>query len=101
MPFPDLIAPQPVRADPPSQARWLAFAGVLVGGLMGGLTGYGTGDLLSDGGPAAALGGLAGATIGAVGVGIVASLTLRAMNEWREAQHPEAADDQTQGSGSS
>ncbi len=89
MPFDGLTAPVPAIATPPAPARWLAFAGVLVGGLLGGLIGYGIGDILSDSATVAALGALLGGLICAVGVGIVASLTLRAMNEWKVSIHPE------------
>lgn len=93
-PFEGLRAPTPISAAPPAPARWLAFASVLVSGLLGGLIGYGTGDLLAgdseSAGLWAALGGLIGAVGCAVGVGIVAGLTLRAMGEWRAVHHPES-----------
>ncbi len=90
LPFEDLVAPAPLSAAPPEPARWLAFAGVLVGGLLGGLIGYGVADLLSTGSVWPAVGGLIGALIGAAGVGVVSALTLRAMGEWRAVKHPEA-----------
>ncbi len=90
MPFEGLAAPEPIDATPPEPARWLAFAGILLGGLLGGLIGYGVGDLLGRSSVWAATGGLIGGVFGAVGVGIIASLTLRAMNEWNAVQHPEA-----------
>ncbi len=92
MPFEDLRAPAPIPAEPPTAARWLAFASVLVSGLLGGMIGYGTGDLMTSSSLLVAVGGLVGALIGAVGVGVVASLTLRAMNEWYAVQHPEAGE---------
>jgi hypothetical protein len=56
------------------------------------MIGYGTGDLLGDGSSLwTGVGAVAGAAAGAVGVGIVAGLTLRAMSEWRAIEHPEAA----------
>jgi hypothetical protein len=69
---------------PPTGARVLAFVAILVGGICGGLIGYafvelqctGDCDLLAGGA------GLLGAVIGAVGVGIVTVLALRAMGEW-------------------
>lgn len=91
LPFVDLRQPQPIPAPPPGGARWLAFASVLVGGLLGGMIGYGTADLLA-GGIWAAAGALVGGVIGAVGVGVVAGLALRAMNEWSAVHHPEAED---------
>lgn len=70
---------------PPTGARVLAFVAILVGGLCGGLIGYGFADLQCTGDCTTTAGGagLLGAVIGAVGVGIVAVLALRAMAEWR------------------
>ena len=90
LPFHDLQAPQPVTAAPPPTARYLAFGAILVGGLLGGLIGYGTGDLMGRSSGWALLGLLLGALVGAFGVGVVAALTLRAMNEWDATPHPEA-----------
>jgi hypothetical protein len=92
LPFDDLVAPQPLAADPPAPARFLAFGSILVGGLLAGLIGYGVGDLLGGTETWAAAGGLIGGVTGAVGVAVVANLTLRAMNEWRAVEHPEAAE---------
>jgi hypothetical protein len=91
LPFVDLKAPEPVAADPPAAARWLAFGSILIGGLLGAMIGYGTTDLLSGQPLWVGAGLLVGALTGAIGVGIVAGLTLRAMNEWKTASHPEAA----------
>ena len=97
MPFEDLVQPRPSAPTPPESARWAAFAGVLVGGLLGGLIGYGTSDLLSDVDLWIGLGTMFGAAFGAIGVGVMSALTLRAMSEWKATQHPEgpAADAQT------
>lgn len=96
VPFEDLRIPAPTRAAPPLGARVAAFGGILVGGLLGGLIGYGTADLMSAGSAGwAVVGLLVGALAGAIGVGIVAGLTLRAMNEWKATVHPE----DTRGSG--
>lgn len=89
-PFENLQIPRPLDATPPSRARWLAFGSIIVGGLLGGLIGYGTGDLLGESSVWGGVGALIGATFGAAGVGVVATLTLRAMNEWHAVQHPEA-----------
>jgi predicted lipid-binding transport protein (Tim44 family) len=86
----DLEAPVPVDPTPPATARWLAFGSILLGGLLGGLIGYGTADLMADSAMVVAIGGLVGAICGALGVGVVASLTLRAMNEWKSVDHPES-----------
>ncbi len=74
---------------PPLGARILAFVAILIGGLCGGLIGYGFTDLQCDGGCATRAGGFGvlGAVLGAAGVGIVAVLALRAMGEWRTIQH--------------
>lgn len=76
-------------ALPSRGARVLAFVAILVGGLCGGLIGYGFTDLQCEDGCTAAAGGvgLFGAVIGAAGVGVVAILALRAMGEWRTIQH--------------
>jgi hypothetical protein len=87
--FHDLSAPQATDPTPPVGARVLAFGSILLGGLLGALIGYGTADLMAESSVVAALGGLIGAAAGAIGVGVVASLTLRAMNEWHATQHPE------------
>ncbi len=70
---------------PSTGARVLAFVAILVGGLCGGLIGYGFTDLQCTDGCAAAAGGagILGAVLGASGVGVVAVLALRAMGEWR------------------
>lgn len=91
-PFEGIRVPEPINASPPLQARVLALAGVLLGGALGGLIGYGVADLLSGGdGVMAAVGFLVGAIGCAIGVGIIVSLTLRAMNEWNAVKHPDEA----------
>jgi hypothetical protein len=82
--------PNPPESDyaptalPSTGARVLAFVAILVGGLCGGLIGYAFVDLQCTGDCAVLAGaaGLLGAAIGAVGVGVVAVLALRAMGEW-------------------
>jgi hypothetical protein len=78
---------------PSTGARVLAFVAILVGGLCGGLIGYGFTDLQCTGDCTVLAGsaGLLGAVIGAVGVGVVAILALRAMGEW--AARPPSTDD--------
>lgn len=90
LPFQDLVAPQPIDAAPPTVARLLAFLSILIGGALGATVGYGIGDLMGRTSTWAAFGALLGALTGAVGAGVVANLTLRAMNEWRAVEHPEA-----------
>jgi hypothetical protein len=79
-------------ALPSTGARVLAFAAILVAGLCGGLIGYAVIDLQCAGDctATAGLGGLVGAVLFAVGVGIVSVLALRAMGEWRVIQHRES-----------
>ncbi len=89
LPYVNFTAPKPIESAPPTMARWLAFAGILVGGLLGGLIGFGTSDLLGFPRWGSSLVAIAFAIGGAIGVGIVAQLTLRAMNEWNAVQHPE------------
>lgn len=76
-------------ALPSTGARVLAFVAILVGGLCGGLIGYGFADLQCTGDCTVVSGGagLLGAVIGAVGVGVVAVLALRAMGEWAARPH--------------
>lgn len=90
--------PYAPTALPPVAARALAFVAILVGGLCGGLIGWSVTDLqcgpphgkgvevtaerdcaVWDG-----IGGLAGASVGAGGTGVVSVLVLRAMAEWRK-----------------
>jgi predicted lipid-binding transport protein (Tim44 family) len=77
--------PSSGAALPSPLARVLAFVAIAAAGICGGLIGYGITDLQSegDGGTAAAIGGVIGALVAAVGVAIVAVLALRAMSEWR------------------
>jgi len=76
---------------PSTGARMLAFAAILLGGLCGGLIGYGFTDLqcADDCSTLAGGAGLLGAVIGAAGVGVVAILALRAMGEWKTRQPPD------------
>ncbi len=90
--FSKLEAPQPAAAAPPIGARVVAFGAIIIGGLLGGLVGYGIGDLLYPQSLWSAVAAVLGALTGAIGLGVLANLTLRAMNEWRSVTHPEAAD---------
>lgn len=75
-------------------ARVLAFVAILLGGLCGGLIGYGFTDLQCTGSCTALAGGagVVGAILGAAGVGVVAVLALRAMGEWRTVRHNDDRD---------
>ena len=76
---------RPLSALPSRLARALAFAAILLGGLAGGLIGFGFVDLQCTGDctTAAAIGAAIGAVAAAAGTAVVAVLVLRAMGEWR------------------
>jgi hypothetical protein len=69
---------------PPRAAFLIAYLCVVLAGLFGAAIGYGLVNV-SSGSSATdtAIGAVVGATIAAVGVGVVAVLALRAMAEWR------------------
>jgi hypothetical protein len=73
-------------------SRWaylLAFGGVVLAGVLGGIIGYGIADVSSQTDTSHVVGAFVGAVIGAGGVGIVAVLVLRAMAEWRRFGPPD------------
>ncbi len=96
------MAPRPTSSDagtaptaaPPLFARIIAVVAIVLAGLCGGLIGYAVMDLqCTEGCPTyAGLVGIGAAILAAVGVAIVAVLTLRAMSEW-EAVEAAHADD--------
>jgi hypothetical protein len=90
-------------AAPPTAARVLAFAAIVVGGVCGGLIGFALVDLSCDGecGLAEGLGGLVGAVLAALGVAVVAVLVLRAMGEWRTIRRRDADTRSVSGNGRS
>jgi hypothetical protein len=92
--YPDAQPPggRPVSALPSIRARALAFAAIIVAGVSGGLIGYSFVGLQCHGhcGTAKGLGALIGAAFAAVGVAVVAVLTLRAMGEWRTIKYERA-----------
>ena len=91
VPPPDSTRPTPApdpgveSALPPTGARWLAFAAIVVAGICGALIGYAVADLQVEGadGLWKGLGLVIGGVVAAGGVAIVAVLVLRAMGEWR------------------
>ena len=91
--LPVVNEPRPLSAIPSPLARGLAFVGILLGGLAGGMIGYALVDLQCSGNCdlAKGIGLLAGALLCATGMAIVGILALRAMGEWREIQDREAA----------
>jgi hypothetical protein len=62
----------------------LAFIGVVIGGVAGGLIGYGFVGLQTDSDTWPAVGALVGALAFAAGTAVLAVLVLRAMGEWRQ-----------------
>ena len=70
---------------PSPMARVVGLVCILLAGAAGGFIGYAVTDLQCTGDCSVqtGIGGLVGAVIGAIGVGIVVQLALRAMFEWR------------------
>lgn len=82
----DDLDANPFPAGLPSRGAYLlAFVSVVLAGLFGGIIGYGLVDVGCTGNcnTSKVVGTLAGALTGAIGVGIVAVLVLRAMAEWK------------------
>jgi hypothetical protein len=79
---------------PSRTAYLLAFFSVVLAGVFGGIIGYGIVDVGSKGpaNTAKLLGTLIGAGGGAVGVGIIAVLVLRAMAEWKRRPQNDPSD---------
>ena len=80
------------ETPPMLPSRWaylLAFAGVALAGVLGGIIGYGIADVSSQSDVSHVVGALIGALVGAGGVGVVAVLVLRAMAEWRRHGPPD------------
>jgi len=75
----------PATAAPSVLARALALIAIVIAGLCGGLIGFAVTDLQCDDGCTTAAGiiGVVSAAGAAVGVAIVAVLTMRAMAEWK------------------
>jgi hypothetical protein len=71
----------------------MAFVAILVGGVSGGLIGYGFMDLSGSSSTTSAIAAFVGAIAAAAGVAVVAVLVLRAMGEWRQlSDDPRATD---------
>jgi hypothetical protein len=79
---------RPLSALPSPLARAVAFVGILLSGLAGGLIGWALVDLQCSGSCelASGIGMLVGAVSSAAGMSVVAVLVLRAVGEWRELQ---------------
>lgn len=79
-------------AMPSMSARVVAFCSIVLAGICGGLIGYALITLESDSTVLAGVAVLVGAVGSAVGVAVVATLSLRAMGEWRVIEHSREPD---------
>ena len=88
---------RPLSALPSPLARALAFIAIVVAGLCGALIGWSFVDLQCDGSCAtpSGIGAIVGGVSAAVGVAVVAVLTLRAMGEWKRVDEGQLFDDST------
>lgn len=79
-----------LSALPSVIARVIAFCSILIGGLAGGLLGYGLVDTQCDGACTVptGIGMLTCSLMGAGGTAIIAVLVLRVQGEWRQIQDP-------------
>ena len=86
---------RPLSALPSPLARGLAFTAIVVAGLCGALIGWAFVDLQCKGScsTASGIGAVVGGVGAAVGVAIVAVLTLRAMGEWKRIDEEQLFDD--------
>ncbi|MBM3805716.1 MAG: hypothetical protein FJW19_03600 [Actinobacteria bacterium] len=77
---------RPLSALPSVLARVIAFGSVLIAGIAGALIGFTLVDLQCEGAcdVPGAIGLVTGAVTGALGMGVVAVLALRAVGEWKE-----------------
>lgn len=72
---------------PSKAARTVAFVSILLGGFCGGVIGYALAEIESYSTISAGVLVLVGAIGSAVGIAVVATLSLRAMTEWRIIEH--------------
>jgi hypothetical protein len=82
---------RPLSALPSPFARGLAFASIMLAGLCGALIGWAFVDLQCEGDCAtpSGIGAIVGGASAAVGVAVIAVLTLRAMAEWKRIKEDE------------
>ena len=82
---------RPLSALPSPLARGVAFAAILLAGVCGALIGWSFVDLQCEGACSTpgGIGALVGGVSAAIGVSIVAVLTLRAMGEWKRIKEEE------------
>lgn len=80
-------------ASPPVWARIAAASSILIAGAAGGLIGWSVVDLQCavDCSTTAAISGVVSALVCAIGVAVVAVLTLRAMSEWKAIENRDRA----------
>jgi hypothetical protein len=85
---------RPISALPSVQARLLAFAAILLGGACGAVIGYAFTDIQCHGNCATpdGIGAVVGGLVGAIGVAVVAVVTLRALGEWRRIKEERVED---------
>ncbi len=82
---PKRLPPARLKSAAPSKpVRALAFASIVIGGACGALIGFAISDLECQGDCSTwtGIGAVSGGAAGAIGVGIVAVLVIRAMGEW-------------------
>lgn len=86
---------RPLSALPSPLARALAFVAIVVAGLCGALIGWSVVDLQCGGdcSVGSGIGAVVGGAGAAVGVAVVAVLTLRAMGEWKRVDEDQLFDD--------
>ncbi len=80
-------------AAPPVWARVVAVTSIVIAGAAGGLIGWSAFDLQCTGdcSTSAVVAGVVSAIVCAVGVAVVAVLTLRAMSEWKAIENRDRA----------
>jgi hypothetical protein len=82
---------RPLSRLPSPFARAVAFAAIILAGCCGALIGWSFVDLQCEGDctTPGGIGAVVGGAFAAVGVAVVAVLTLRAMGEWKRLQEDE------------
>jgi hypothetical protein len=88
---PELIHEAPLSALPSVGARVAAFAAIMIAGACGAMIGFAVASLQAHGDKSVAegVGAVIGGVLAAAGVGVIATLVLRAMGEWKTIQEPE------------
>ena len=86
---PPLLHQAPLSALPSVGTRVAAFAAIFVAGVCGAMIGYSIVRLQTGSEVALGVGARVGGVAAAVGGGIIATLVLRAMGEWKTIQDPD------------